>query len=548
MTIAPRPHNETERLAALERLEILDSLPQQAFEDITALASIICGTPIALISLVDNERQWFKSRVGLDATETSREVAFCAHAILKPGEVMVVQDATRDKRFRDNPLVTEAPDIRFYAGAPIVTEGGHALGTVCVIDRQCRELSAAQIAALRALSRLVVNLLEHEKVRRDKERLASAEARRRNELLSAVATEALDLKAFVGKDYVYQYVNQIYMDYFGRTRDEVEGRPVAEVLGDETFSHLVKPNLDLAFSGRTTTFEATIAFPGRGPTHTEVTYLPARDADGAIIGAVVRVHDIQKLKERETQLSDTVAMLESKSVEQQRFIHIVSHDLREPVNTIVNFSSLLVEDHGANLPPTALRYAQRVHGAGERMKALLDDLIDLVRLEKQVVECHAVDLNQLLAAVCDDLALAISRVGGQIDSEPLPVISGDATLLRLALQNLVANGIKFARPGVPPVVHVSCSRIGDGEAIRICDNGIGIPEDQLENIFDMFKRLNSRKKFEGTGLGLSICRRIAQMHGGNVRVTSEPGQGSCFTMTLPGAMAAPPQDRINASN
>jgi signal transduction histidine kinase len=95
---------------------------------------------------------------------------------------------------------------------------------------------------------------------------------------------------------------------------------------------------------------------------------------------------------------------------------------------------------------------------------------------------------------------------------------------------------------------ISCSRVGDGEAIRVCDNGIGIPEGQLENIFDMFKRLNSRKKFEGTGLGLSICRRIAQMHGGNVRVTSEPGQGSCFTMTLPGAMAAPPQDRINASN
>jgi PAS domain S-box-containing protein len=550
MKIAPRPDNETERLAALERLEILDSLPQRAFDDITTLASTICGTPIALISLVDSERQWFKSRVGLDATQTSREVAFCAHAILEPGEVMVVQDATRDQRFRDNPLVTEAPDIRFYAGAPIVTEGGHALGTVCVIDRHVRDLSAAQIEALRALSRLVVSLLEQEKNRRDKERLATTEARRRNELLTAVATEALDLKAFVDNDYVYRYVNQIYLDYWGRTRDEVEGRPVAELLGDEAFYDLVKPNLDLALSGRRVSLEVTIDFPGRGPTHTEVTYLPARDADGAIIGAVMRVHDIQKLKERETQLSNTVAMLESKSMEQQRFIHIVSHDLREPVNTIVNFSSLLVEDHGTNLPPNALRYARMVHSGGERMKLLLDDLIDLVRLEKQVVESHAVDLNELFAAVCDDLALAISRVGGRIDSEPLPVIAGDATLLRMALQNLVANGIKFARPGVPPAVRVSCYPASDdhGHEIRVCDNGIGIPEGQLENIFDVFKRLNPRKQYEGTGLGLSICRRIAQMHGGNVHVSSELGQGSCFTITLPGAIVATPQDHFNASN
>jgi PAS domain S-box-containing protein len=357
MTIAATPENEPQRLAALERLEILDTLPQQAFDDITALASTICGTPIALISLVDSERQWFKSRFGLQATQTSREVAFCAHAILEPTEVMVVQDATLDRRFKDNPLVTEAPAIRFYAGAPIVTASGHALGTVCVVDRRARDLSAVQTEALRALSRLVVNLMEHEKNRRDETRVSSEKARRRIELLSAVATEALDLSAFVDRDYVYRYVNQMYLDYWGREREEIEGRTVAELLGEEAFHDLVKPKLDAAFAGRTVSYEATFEFPGRGPTYTEVTYLPARDADGALIGAVVRVHDSQKHKERERQLSDTVQMLENRTVDQQRFIHIVSHDLREPINTIVNFSSLLLEDHGASLPPAALRPA-----------------------------------------------------------------------------------------------------------------------------------------------------------------------------------------------
>jgi signal transduction histidine kinase len=159
-----------------------------------------------------------------------------------------------------------------------------------------------------------------------------------------------------------------------------------------------------------------------------------------------------------------------------------------------------------------------------------------------------VDLNQLLAAVRDDLALAISRNGGRIDSEPLPMVAGDKTLLRVALQNLVANGIKFARPGVPAVVQVSCTSSSDKHEIKVSDNGIGIPAGQLESIFEMFKRLHSRKQYEGTGLGLSICRRIARLHGGDVQVTSQLGQGSCFTLTLPRAIATPPEEQINAGH
>jgi GAF domain-containing protein len=151
--------NEAARVGALQKYAILDSEPEHAFDDLTFLASYVCKTPIALISLIDENRQWFKAKVGISATETSRDIAFCSTAIQQP-DVFVVPDAMKDERFCKNPLVVSEPNIRFYAGAPLVNEEGYALGTLCVIDRAPRELGADQEAALKALSRLVLMQME----------------------------------------------------------------------------------------------------------------------------------------------------------------------------------------------------------------------------------------------------------------------------------------------------------------------------------------------------------------------------------------------------
>ena len=153
------PPDEAQRLESLREYAVLDTPAEACFDDLTELAAYICEAPIALISLIDENRQWFKSRIGLDAAETSRDIAFCAHAIQQK-ELFIVPDATRDARFADNPLVMGEPGIRFYAGAPLITPEGHALGSLCVIDRVPREMHADHQLALRVLSRHVMAQLE----------------------------------------------------------------------------------------------------------------------------------------------------------------------------------------------------------------------------------------------------------------------------------------------------------------------------------------------------------------------------------------------------
>jgi PAS domain S-box-containing protein len=219
---------EGERLEALQEFGILDTLPEQGYEDVTELAALICGTPISLISLVDRDRQWFKSTLGLGATETPRSQSFCAHTI-GDAKMLIVEDAKSDARFRDNPLVLGDPNIRFYAGAPIVEKNGHVLGTVCVIDTEPRVLSQKQISALEALARQVMTLLEQRKTiaRMEaaiEESSAADRLLRESERGLQTLVDSLPTLAWVanGDGWITWY-NRRWYEYTGKTSAEVEG-------------------------------------------------------------------------------------------------------------------------------------------------------------------------------------------------------------------------------------------------------------------------------------------------------------------------------------
>ncbi|QHE76388.1 GAF domain-containing sensor histidine kinase [Hydrogenophaga sp. PBL-H3] len=538
MQTPPIPANDAQRLVRLHGLGILDTLPQKAFDDISAMAQMICGTPVALITLIDKDRQWSKSRIGVEAVELPRELAFCSHAILEPDKVMMVEDLSQDPRFSDNPLVAGPTNARFYAGAPIVTGDGFAMGTVCVVDLKARTLDAAQLDALRRLSSLVSTLFEHEKDRLQEAEKSAAAARLAHEELTAMAIAGLDLQVYVDANYVYQHVNDTFLSYWACGREDIIGRSVASHVGEEAFRTILQPALATALTGEPHSYNRKVEFPGCGIRHVEVALLPARGPNGEITGVVMRAQDVQEIREREAHLRQTVALLEQKTLEQERFIHIISHDLREPINTINNFTSLLVSDHQQELTATAQRYLSFVQSGGQRMSFLLDDLLHFVRLDNHAVKIRPVEVSRLMQQLQNDLAGVIFRVGGRIDCAPQPLVIADESLLRIVLQNLATNGLKFSRRGVAPVVHISVEQ-GDGfHNVHVTDNGIGIASDHQIDIFDMFKRLHTRKQYEGSGLGLSICRRIAHLHGGRMSVQSTLGEGSRFTLHLPAAHAA----------
>jgi diguanylate cyclase (GGDEF)-like protein/PAS domain S-box-containing protein len=308
---APLPPDEDQRLRALRDLEQLDSAPEPVFDAITRLAASLCEVPIALVTLVDERRQWFKSAVGLAIREAPRELAFCAHAILTPTELLEVPDATQDARFCDNPLVLQDPHIRFYVGAPLVTRDGLGLGTLCAIDRVPRTLTPEQKGQLRDLATLVVHLLETTRTARALARVTTdlGRAERRFRLLFENAPIGMTL---AGMDGHYLSANKPFYELVGYGEPELRELTFTDLthpddrLGDDQLARQLVSGVPLTVRRR----KRYVRRDGVA-VHVDVHASIMRDDDGAPLGFISQVIDTTAEREAEARLRDAKALLRS---------------------------------------------------------------------------------------------------------------------------------------------------------------------------------------------------------------------------------------------
>ena len=247
---------------------------------------------------------------------------------------------------------------------------------------------------------------------------------------------------------------------------------------------------------------------------------------------------LRDLRQSNAQLKTNAEALRVANEGLLQFVRIASHDLREPLNTIVQFVGLVEEDHGRRLPQDAHLYLNLALRAGQRMRTLLDDVVRYARLQHGETDPpEPVSLDRVLAELRDALAARLSETGAVLRVDPLPVVMGHPSLLSLLFQNLLSNALKFMPPGRVPEVSVS-AQVADGHAtITVSDNGVGIAQEHLALLFQPFQRLHLRSEYEGAGLGLALSRQIAEAHGGGIQVCTQPGKGSRFSVRLPLALA-----------
>ncbi|WP_172428381.1 hybrid sensor histidine kinase/response regulator [Azospirillum brasilense] len=656
----PWPLNELDRINKLKGYRVLDTPAELAFDCLTQLGTRHFRVPTALVSLVDEGRQWFKSRCGFDIPHTVRRLSFCAYTILE-NKVMVVPDTATDERFVGNDLVTGPPYIRFYAGAPLTTPEGLLLGTFCVIDQTPHhDFGEQEQADLERFAQLVMHELEVRAARRTEERLraeaerARTEAERAEARLRMIVDTAVDAMVVIdGRGVImslnpaarrmfgyeeheavgesvrllmpesYRSAHTDHLEHYRRTGErriigigcEVEGlrkdgsvfpveltvaewthhgeryftgtlrdisarKEAEEALraSEERFRALVEHTPQLMWVNRPegvleffnaawrsyTGHEAVegtrwdIMHPDDREHVQEIRKqaiaagepyeyeMRLRRADGvyrwhlgrvspvhqggrlvAWVGTAMDVHDIRRAQE----------VAEEADRSKGRFLAAASHDLRQPMQSILLFAEALRPyvngDVGAN------RLSKLLEGL-DTLKGLLDSLLDISRLDADIVKPQIEEFP--ISEVIGPLAAAYAPVaaGKNLDWRVGPysgIVRSDRVLLGRMLRNLVENAIHYTERGR---VEIGCTMLDGVLRIAVQDTGIGIPEEHGSRIWEEFHQVNNpeRDRRQGLGLGLAIVRRLSKLLNHTVQASSQLGRGSVFSVDVPLAQGA----------
>ncbi|MBD2111775.1 MULTISPECIES: response regulator [Cyanophyceae] len=546
------PIHEACRLQALHDYHILDTPPAEGFDNLTRLAAMVCDVPIALVSLIDQHRQWFKARVGCVAVpETTRDVAFCAHAILQP-KLMEVPNALEDKRFFDNPLVTGELNLRFYAGMPLITTDGYALGTLCVVDHVPRTLTALQRQALEILAAQVVAQLDlHHQIEQmqqaDLERQRLRETLRLQERAIAASSNGIVITDARQPDNPVIYVNPAFERITSYAAAEALGRNCRFLQGGKHDQPGLETLRQAMASGQGCTIEA-INYRKDGQQYwNQLSISPIYDPQGQLTHFVGIQTDISDRKLAEAQLHQHLQDLdqarcaaEAANQAKSEFLAMMSHEIRTPMNAVIGMTGLLLD---TPLTDQQRDFVETTRNASDALLTIINDILDFSKIEsgKLDLETQPFNLRTCLEEAMDLLAAKASGKGLELAYLLPPQVPqhlmGDVSRLRQVLVNLVNNAIKFTSHGEVIVsVQAQPQTTSDQVTLQVAvkDTGIGIPAARLHRLFQPFSQVDASttRQFGGTGLGLAISKRLCELMGGTLWVESIEGQGSTFYFTL----------------
>ena len=515
----PVPDNEFYRLQALLEYDILDTEQEAVFDELTQLAATVCNTSMAFLSFMDKDRQWFKSVIGFVLREAPRDSSFCAHAIADH-HLLEIADVRQDERFKDHPMVKDAPHIRFYASMPIIDAQGYALGTLCVFDSQVQTLSEHQRRVFKQLAKAVLAQLEAHRSQRQQQ----AQQRLHLAALNA-GSDGFVIADATQSSLPIIYISPAFSELTGYSEAECLGRNCRFLQGPETDQDTVAAMGKALQEQRPFTAEILNYRKSGEPFWNQVHIDAVRDDKGDVSHFVGTQTDITQRKKLEFSLIES-------NTDLQQYAYAIGHDLQSPLRAVNIHLETIRDEFQEQLDPELNTFLDSALNGVQRMNALLQGLLAYARLESRAKPPVTVDTQEIIDQVQQDLQPAIQETHAQISYGTLPKVSMEPSQCYQLFLNLINNALKYRSEQVP-VIRIEAKQVRQRHVFSIADNGIGIPAKHQEKVFQIFKQLHSPSKYSGIGLGLALCARIVSRHSGAIWVESERGQGATFYFTIP---------------